>query len=926
MDGILVLLALVALAIPLLIIVLLIGQSNLRTRVNKLEASLSALVRAEMQVSEPSLMPDIAAGSAPAQVASPPIAPDQPLIADLLPKVVGPDLSDSEPSEPRSEDAAVLDVASDAQGPIVLRPDRLVALVGWLSKNWVYVISAISLALAGVFFVQYGMERGLLPPGLRVLAAIAFGLALIGAGEWMRRRDGDESDAASANLPSVFSGAGLVAIFAGIVAARQLYGLIGPELAFGGLLATALGAVVLGWLHGPLLAAIGLLGAAATPFLVAGGSGPGPWLYGYYALIATIGLAVDAMRRWAWISVLALALGFGGAALMYWGGAGLAGAVAVLIALPMLAIVLPLLRAAPDHAGPSLTQTLLHPKAAGWPIFPTRLALGATLVASFGLWTLEAGTSAEGMLVFAGIAFLAVLLTLWTERAEGLADLAILPALAFVLRIATEALRYSPLPREFSAQAVLLRAPETPAPMTVSLILGMAVALSAAFAWRAMRSRGVAGVQLGLAAVLTAPIAAAGLELFWHPSNVIGAYPWALQVIALAAVMVALALRFAKLDAPDLRRAAHATLSALSLIALALFLISSASPLTLALTVLVVVAAWLDRRFDLFEMSWFVQAGVAVLGYRLFADPGLDWAMDGSLGMVLVTYLGVILGLLGALILLRPRGRVVAVGVLESSAAGVSAVLVNILIARWMIVQGDNSPIPQHAYVTLSSLPWLVLMVMQIYRMGLGGPLRKLRGAIAVLAGLGAASGIATAVTLFNPLFSYWPDDASGLVHGPLILDSLLLAYLVPGLILIGSALRLSNMPKLLKMPFLAAGIGLAALYCVLEIRRFWHGDFLGGTTVVQGELYSYTLALMALGAALLYQAIARRSVLLRRAAMAVIAVVVAKVFLWDASGLTGLTRVISFLGLGLSLAGLAWLNRWAGQVSGDVPPADPKG
>ena len=92
---------------------------------------------------------------------------------------------------------------------------------------------------------------------------------------------------------------------------------------------------------------------------------------------------------------------------------------------------------------------------------------------------------------------------------------------------------------------------------------------------------------------------------------------------------------------------------------------------------------------------------------------------------------------------------------------------------------------------------------------------------------------------------------------------------------------------------------------------------------MVQPELYSYTLALMLLGAGLLYQAIARRSALLRRIAMAVIAVVVAKVFLIDAAGLTGLTRVVSFLGLGLSLAGLAWLNRWAGQaVPGD--PADP--
>ena len=54
----------------------------------------------------------------------------------------------------------------------------------------------------------------------------------------------------------------------------------------------------------------------------------------------------------------------------------------------------------------------------------------------------------------------------------------------------------------------------------------------------------------------------------------------------------------------------------------------------------------------------------------------------------------------------------------------------------------------------------------------------------------------------------------------------------------------------------------------------------------------------------------------LRAIAMTVIGLTAAKVFLIDAAGLTGLTRVLSFLGLGLSLAGLAWLNRWAGQAT----------
>ena len=62
-------------------------------------------------------------------------------------------------------------------------------------------------------------------------------------------------------------------------------------------------------------------------------------------------------------------------------------------------------------------------------------------------------------------------------------------------------------------------------------------------------------------------------------------------------------------------------------------------------------------------------------------------------------------------------------------------------------------------------------------------------------------------------------------------------------------------------------------------------------------------------GAALLWLAVQRRSEPLRRLAMVVIGVTVAKVFLWDAAGLSGLVRVLSFACLGLALAGMAWLN-----------------
>ena len=87
-------------------------------------------------------------------------------------------------------------------------------------------------------------------------------------------------------------------------------------------------------------------------------------------------------------------------------------------------------------------------------------------------------------------------------------------------------------------------------------------------------------------------------------------------------------------------------------------------------------------------------------------------------------------------------------------------------------------------------------------------------------------------------------------------------------------------------------------------------------------ELYSYTLAMLIASVGLLVFAFGRRSDILRKVAMAGVALTVAKVFLVDMSGLSGLIRVFSFMGLGLSLVGLTWLNRkMTAQWERSAPP-----
>lgn len=904
---------------------LIVQQNKMRRRISDLERHLAMLSQrlgpaaaAQLPDAPPEMLTDplIVAG------AEPPPADKQSRRAE--PEVLPALIRLGRKASARAQQQAPAHADPALQGPIVLRTDRIEALFSWLCEHWVYVVSAISLALAGVFFVQYGIENGLLPPALRVVAGVGFGLALIGGGEWLRRRFGDEEISPAQYLPSVFSGAGLVAIFAAVAAGRMMYMLYSPAVAFAGLLITAAATVLLGWRHGPLMASVGLIGAAVTPFLVGAEAAAAGWLYGYYLLIAAVGLAIDAWRHWAWVSVLALVLAHFGLATMMAAGAGHAGWLVALTVLAALAILLPERRLLPAHAGPSVSHAIWQLKAGQgarqWPDFPVRLAAG-NLLAVVLQFLPNLPSNDLSLLPFFLLAGMAVVL-LMADEAPGLEDLAVLPTAAFVLKLLTDL----PLIGDWHLGAAALRALETSPAPTLSILLGLVLLIAAGAAWRSLREGSLAPA-LGTVALPT--LAVIIFDRWWQPVPVLGAFGWALHVIAVAGAMVLLAAMFARRRWQ--RRSAWATLSALFLIALALFVLTATAALTLALSVLLVVAVALDRRFALPEMGWFVQLGAAVLAYRLVVDPGMAWARFADLGAVLAAYLGVVAACVGARRIM-PNDRTLPKAALDTLGLCAAALLANVLLLRGLdgatqmrLVTGWNLS-ETHWGATLHALPWLLVCAAQLWRAGVSrGFPRLLYFAIGAAAALPAGFGLAMATTAYHPLLAF-PGDPLGLVLGPPLLDSLALAYALPGALLVLLAGRMPALPDRANHAILGAGLALLTLYAVTEIRRLWHGPFIGSRQIIQGELYSYTLALLLTGAVLLWLALSRRSMLLRRVAMAVIGLTVAKVFLWDASGLSGLVRVVSFAGLGLSLAALAWLNRWAQQAmraDADGPKAE---
>jgi uncharacterized membrane protein len=95
-------------------------------------------------------------------------------------------------------------------------------------------------------------------------------------------------------------------------------------------------------------------------------------------------------------------------------------------------------------------------------------------------------------------------------------------------------------------------------------------------------------------------------------------------------------------------------------------------------------------------------------------------------------------------------------------------------------------------------------------------------------------------------------------------------------------------------------------------------------------EQYTYSAVWLAYGVVLLLAGIALRSQPARLASAAVIILTVAKVFLYDMAGLTGIFRALSFIGLGLVLVGIGYLYQRllfrprppAAAVAAAAPPA----
>ena len=204
---------------------------------------------------------------------------------------------------------------------------------------------------------------------------------------------------------------------------------------------------------------------------------------------------------------------------------------------------------------------------------------------------------------------------------------------------------------------------------------------------------------------------------------------------------------------------------------------------------------------------------------------------------------------------MRPIKRLGAQLALESAVWSLGAVFALILLERAL-----RSDIDSFWGLSLAGSILLISMGAQLYRWRKGVRFGWVLVPLASLLGLLGFGVLLTALVGMAPITSWGVRN----IAGPLLLDTIAIAYLVPAGVLAVLVWKLDHIHRYLRAAFAGLSALMGVAYIAIEIRRFWQGEQIASDAISQGELYSYTIAMMLGAVRLLFFALVRRSDLLR--------------------------------------------------------------
>ncbi len=157
--------------------------------------------------------------------------------------------------------------------------------------NIVVRIGLIVLFFGVAFLIKYAAQRQLMPIELRLAAVAMGGVAMLFFGWRLRNR--------KANYALTIQGGGIGILYLTIYGAASLYDLLPPGLAFALMIGMVALSAALALLQDALpLAAFGAIGGFMAPVLISTGTGSHVALFSYYALINTGIVGIAWFKSW----------------------------------------------------------------------------------------------------------------------------------------------------------------------------------------------------------------------------------------------------------------------------------------------------------------------------------------------------------------------------------------------------------------------------------------------------------------------------------------------------------------------------------------------------------------------------------------------------------------------------------------------------
>lgn len=178
--------------------------------------------------------------------------------------------------------------------------DKFNAVVRWFSGgNTVVRVGIVILFFGIAFLLKYAYEHTRVPIELRLAGVLAGGIALLGLG-WRLRTT-------RPGYALTLQGGGIGVMYLTIFAAFRLFGLLPPALTLGLMVLIAAASAILAVKQDSLaLAALGVSGGFLAPLLASTGAGSHVMLFSYY-LVLNVGIAAIVWHKaWRLLNLLGL--------------------------------------------------------------------------------------------------------------------------------------------------------------------------------------------------------------------------------------------------------------------------------------------------------------------------------------------------------------------------------------------------------------------------------------------------------------------------------------------------------------------------------------------------------------------------------------------------------------------------------------------